>query len=202
MKIFCIGRNYADHAKELGNAVPIEPVVFMKPPTALLIGNRPFFYPDFSQDIHYEGEIVLKIGRNGRSIQPEFALSYISGIGYGIDFTARDIQKRCKQKGLPWEKAKAFDKSAPISEFVDVKDLNIHEIILETKLNDVTVQKGNSKDMIFDFSAVICHISKYFTLQMGDYIFTGTPSGVGPVKIGDKLEGFINGKKLLECLIR
>jgi len=199
MKIFCIGRNYADHAKELNNALPSEPLVFMKPTSALLIKNRHFFYPEFSNDIHYEGEIVLKIGRNGKHIQPEFALSYIEAIGYGIDFTARDVQQKCKDNGHPWEIAKGFDHSAAISSFLPFEDFAADDIQVRTDLNGKTVQNGNSKDLIFDFSAIIVHLSKYFTLQMGDYIFTGTPAGVGPIKIGDRIEGYINGEKMLKC---
>jgi 2-keto-4-pentenoate hydratase/2-oxohepta-3-ene-1,7-dioic acid hydratase in catechol pathway len=199
MKIFCIGRNYADHAKELNNPQPIEPIVFMKPTSALLIKNRHFFYPEFSKDIHYEGELVLKIGKNGKHIQPEYALSYIEGIGFGLDFTARDIQQKCKSAGLPWEIAKGFDHSAAISEFLPFSDFDPNDIQITTNLNGTIVQQGNNKDMIFDFKAIIVHLSKYFTVQMGDYIYTGTPAGVGPIKIGDRLEGFINGKKMLKC---
>jgi 2-keto-4-pentenoate hydratase/2-oxohepta-3-ene-1,7-dioic acid hydratase in catechol pathway len=199
MKIFCIGRNYADHAKELNNPIPESPLVFMKPPTALLIKNRHFFYPELSKDIHYEGEVVLKIGKNGRHIQPEFALSYIEGVGFGLDFTARDLQLKCKEKGHPWEIAKGFDHSAPISEFVPFKGIDPQNINIVTKLNGNIVQDGNTKDLIFSFQDIIVHLSKYFTLQMGDYIFTGTPAGVGPIKIGDRIEGFINNEKMLKC---
>ncbi|MFT6334963.1 MAG: acylpyruvate hydrolase [Saprospiraceae bacterium] len=199
MKIFCIGRNYADHAKELNNPIPEKPLVFMKPTTALLIKNRHFFYPELSNDIHYEGEVVLKIGKNGRHVQPEFALSYIEGIGFGLDFTARDLQQNCKEKGLPWEIAKGFDHSAPISEFVLFKGMDPHNINIVTKLNGDVVQDGNTKDLLFSFEDIIVYLSKYFTLQMGDYIFTGTPAGVGPIKVGDRLEGYINGKKMLKC---
>jgi acylpyruvate hydrolase len=199
MKIFCIGRNYADHAKELNNPLPTEPLVFMKPTSALLIKNRHFFYPEFSNDIHYEGELVLKIGKNGKHIQPEFALSYIEGIGFGIDFTARDIQQKCKTAGHPWEIAKGFDNSAAISEFVSFSDFDPKSIQITTLLNGETVQQGNTKDLIFDFQSIIVHLSKYFTVQMGDYIYTGTPAGVGPVKIGDRIEGLINGEKMLKC---
>ena len=202
MKIFCIGRNYADHARELNNPLPTEPLVFMKPTSALLIKNRHFFYPEFSNDIHYEGELVLKIGKNGKHIQPEFALSYIEGIGFGVDFTARDIQQKCKSAGHPWEIAKGFDHSAAISEFLPFKDFDPANIQIKTLLNGETVQQGNTKDLIFDFKAIITHLSKYFTVQMGDYIYTGTPAGVGPIKIGDRIEGFINGKKMLKCDIK
>ncbi len=199
MKIFCIGRNYADHAKELNNPIPESPLVFMKPTTALLIKNRHFFYPNLSKDIHYEGEVVLKIGKNGRHIQPEFALSYIDGIGFGLDLTARDLQQKCKEKGHPWEIAKGFDHSAPISEFVPFEGMDAHNINVVTKLNGEVVQDGNTKDLLFSFQDIIVYLSQYFTVQQGDYIFTGTPAGVGPIKVGDRLEGFINGKKLLKC---
>lgn len=199
MKIFCIGRNYADHAKELNNPVPKQPLVFMKPTSALLIKNRHFFYPEFSNDIHYEGEVVLKIGKNGRHIQREFALSYIDAIGFGIDFTARDIQQKCKEKGHPWEIAKGFDHSAPISEFIPFEGVDPKNIGLVTKLNGEVVQDGNTKDLLFDFEEILVHLSKYFIVQQGDYIYTGTPAGVGPVKVGDKIEGFINGQKMLTC---
>lgn len=199
MKIFCIGRNYSAHAKELNNPLPSEPLVFMKPTSALLIKNRHFFYPEFSKDIHYEGELVLKIGKNGKHIQPEFALSYIESIGFGIDFTARDLQQKCKSQGLPWEIAKGFDNSAAISEFVPFEKYDPTDIQITTLLNGVKVQDGNTKDLIFDFQSIITHLSKYFTVQMGDYIYTGTPAGVGPIKIGDRIEGFINGEKMLKC---
>ncbi len=199
MKIFCIGRNYADHAKELNNPVPENPLVFMKPTTALLIKDRHFFYPEFSNDIHYEGEVVLKIGKNGRHIQPEFALSYIDGIGYGIDFTARDIQQKLKSKGHPWEIAKGFDHSAAISEFIPYEGMNPQDINIVTKLNGETVQDGNTKDLLFSFQDILVYLSKYFIVQQGDYIYTGTPAGVGPIKVGDKIEGYINGQKLLKC---
>ena len=199
MKIFCIGRNYAEHAKELNNPLPTEPLVFMKPTSALLIKNRHFFYPEFSKDIQYEGELVLKIGKNGKHIQPEFALSYIEAIGFGIDFTARDIQQKCKSKGHPWEIAKGFDHSAAISEFLPFNDFDPKNIQITTLLNGETVQQGNTNDMIFDFQTIIVYLSRFFTVQMGDYIFTGTPAGVGPIKIGDRIEGLINGKKMLKC---
>ncbi len=199
MKIFCIGRNYADHAKELNNPIPKSPLIFMKPTTALLIKNRHFFYPELSKDIHYEGEVVLKIGKNGRHIQPEFALSYINGIGFGLDFTARDLQQRCKENGHPWEIAKGFDHSAPISEFLSFEGIDSDNINIVTKLNGNIVQDGNTKDLIFSFQDIIVYLSQYFTLQQGDYIYTGTPAGVGPITVGDRLEGYINGQKLLKC---
>jgi acylpyruvate hydrolase len=206
MKIICIGRNYAEHAKELNNPIPTDPVVFMKPPTALLLDGRPFYYPEFTSDLHYELELVVKIGKNGRHIQLEHAESYIEEIGLGIDFTARDIQDRCKKNGHPWEIAKAFDHSAVLGSFVSSKELDLKSIQFELEKNNEIVQRGNSEDMIFTFSEIIVFVSKYFRIQMGDYIFTGTPAGVGSVKIGDCLEGYLYQKnerhKMLFCEIK
>lgn len=207
MKIICIGRNYAEHAKELNNAVPEDPVVFMKPPSALLVGDKPFYYPEFTQDLHYEVEIVLKICKNGRHVQPEFAHEYYNEIALGIDFTARDIQNKCKAKGLPWEIAKGFDGSAVLSEFVSLDQINDkNSIHFELKKNGETVQKGNTADVIFSFEDIIVYVSKFFKLQMGDIIYTGTPAGVGPVQIGDTLEGFIalksGSKQFFTCEVK
>lgn len=199
MKIFCIGRNYADHAKEMNSAVPTEPMVFMKPPTALLIDNKPFYIPEWTSEVHYEGEIVLRVCKNGKYVQPEFAHTYYDHIGYGIDFTARDVQQRVKDKGHPWEIAKGFDGSAAVATFVPIAGLDKGALTIQTKLNGAVVQDSSSGELIFDFDTLVCHISKYFTLQQGDYIFTGTPAGVGPVSIGDRVEGFINGQHLLTC---
>lgn len=203
MKIICIGRNYADHAKELNNPIPKEPVFFCKPDSALLQKNKPFFIPEFSNDIHYEVELVLKINRLGKHIDQKFAHKYYSEIGIGIDFTARDIQSECKKKGLPWEKAKAFDHSAPLGSFVakeQLGDLNAVEFSLQK--NGETVQKGTTQDMLFSFDQIIAHVSQYFTLKIGDLIYTGTPAGVGPVKIGDTLHAFIQGEEMLKLDIR
>ncbi len=203
MKIICIGRNYVDHIKELNNAIPTSPVFFMKPDTALLIRNRPFYYPSFSVNIHYEAELVLKICKVGKNIQKKFAHTYYNEIGIGLDMTARDLQDAAKDKGLPWALAKGFDQSAPVGtflsrdEFKDVRNINFH-----LDLNGTTVQKGNSGLMIHDFDDIISAISNYMTLRTGDYIFTGTPAGVGPVKVGDKLEAWIEEKKLLSCQIK
>ena len=203
MKIICIGRNYVDHAKELNNPVPKQPLVFMKPPSALLVNNKPFYYPEFTQDLHYEVEIVLRICRNGRHVAPEFAHKYYEQIGLGIDFTARDVQARCKAKGHPWEIAKGFDGSAPISEFINLDKLkNPTNIEFHLTKNGETVQVGNTKDLIFSFDTIITYVSKYFKLQVGDMIYTGTPAGVGPVQIGDELEGFIEGTSFLTCAIK
>lgn len=198
MKIICIGRNYRKHAEELGNEVPSEPVIFLKPETALIPRGHPFFYPAHSQDVHYEVELVVRIDRVGRHIEEGFAHRYYSSIGLGVDFTARDVQKACKEKGLPWEKAKAFDHSAPVSrEFIPLTELdNRAEIPFSLAINGKTVQEGNSKDMIFSLDRLIQEVSKYFTLKIGDLLFTGTPEGVGPIQIGDELEGFIGGRKM------
>lgn len=206
MKIICIGRNYADHAKELNNAVPTKPLVFMKPPSALLVNDKPFYIPDFTQDCHFELELVLKIAKNGRHIQPEFAKDYIKEIALGIDFTARDLQSELKKKGHPWEIAKGFDGSAVLSKFIPIEQVNRSAIEFQLFKNGELAQHGNTKDLIFDFEALICYVSKFFKLQMGDLIYTGTPAGVGPVAVGDDLEGVLftkTGKeKLLKCGIR
>ncbi len=204
MKIICVGRNYAEHARELNNDLPTEPVLFLKPETALLPKNHPFFYPDHTQNLHYELELVLRIDRLGKHIEPQFAHKYYSEVGLGIDFTARDTQDRCKKAGLPWEIAKAWDHSAPLSEtFVDLKNLaNPKNILFEMLKNGETVQKGYSGDMIFAFDQLVSYISKYFTLKIGDLIYTGTPGGVGPVQKGDILTGILEGKKLIEVAIK
>jgi len=194
MKFICIGRNYAEHAKELNNAVPSEPVIFFKPETALLVGRQPFFIPDFSKDVHYECEIVVRINRLGKNIQKKFAHRYYDEIALGIDFTARDVQNRLKEKGLPWEKAKGFDGSAVVGNFVPFDSLtNKANIEFQLLKNGAIVQCGFSKDMIFDIDAIIEHVSQYVTLKIGDMIFTGTPAGVGPVQPGDTLEGLLEG---------
>jgi len=201
MKIICIGRNYADHAKEMNSPVPIEPIFFMKPDTAIHRETN-YYLPDFTKDLHHEIEIVVKINKVGKNIAPEFASNYYSEIGIGIDFTARDIQKLCKEQGLPWEKAKAFDNSAVISNtFLDKSKLDLNNINFSLSINDKVVQSGNTSQMIFDFNHLIAHISKYITLKVGDLIYTGTPEGVGPIKIGDKLEGFIEKEKLFDLSV-
>ena len=208
MKIFCIGRNYADHAKELSNPVPERPLVFMKPPTALLVNDKPFYFPDFTKELHYELEVVLKIAKNGRHVQPEFAGGYYREVSLGIDFTARDVQAELKKKGHPWEIAKGFDNSAVLGKWVALEDvLKNGSIGFYLQKNGERVQYGHTRDLLFSFDALIVYISKYFTLQMGDLIYTGTPPGVGPVKIGDVLEGFIEKndgtrEQLLHCAIR
>lgn len=199
MKIIGIGRNYGAHAKELNNAIPDEPIVFMKPDTALVKGNKPFFYPDFSSDVHHELEIVIKICRVGKNIAENFANRYFEELTVGIDFTARDIQQKSKEKGHPWETAKAFDNSAPVGIFVPKTDFpDVHALHFGLALNDKKVQTGNTSDMIFSFEYLIAYSSRFFTLQMGDLIFTGTPAGVGPVKPGDHLVADIEGRVLLD----
>ena len=204
MKIICIGRNYAQHAKELNNPIPEEPVVFLKPDTAILLKKHPFFIPEHSNDVHHEIEVVVKINRLGKHIEPRFAHKYYDEIALGIDFTARDVQTRCKEKGLPWEKAKAFDGSAIIGkEFIDKSEFeSVQDISFSLNKNGDQVQLGNSKDMIFTIDAIISYVSQFFTLKIGDIIYTGTPSGVGPVKIGDKLEGFLGKKQLVSLDIK
>lgn len=203
MKIICIGRNYVEHAKELNNPVPKRPVIFMKPDTALLQKNNPFFYPEFSKDIHYETELVLKICKNGRHIEERFAYKYYNEIGIGIDFTARDIQAECKAKGLPWEIAKAFDQAAPLGKFLPVSKFpDLNNINFSLKINDEIRQEGNSTDMIFSFDQIIAYISKFITLRTGDLIFTGTPEGVGPTKIDDHFEAYIENEKLLDFNVK
>jgi acylpyruvate hydrolase len=203
MKIICIGRNYAEHAREMNSAVPSEPVFFLKPDTALIKDDQPFYYPDFSKEIHHEVEVVLKISKAGKNIAVEFAPKYYEEIGIGIDFTARDIQARCKEKGLPWEKAKAFDGSAPLGKFIHKKELpDLSDINFHLEINGNTVQQGNTKDLIFSFDTVISYVSQFFTLKTGDLIYTGTPEGVGPVKTGDRLEAYLSGRKLLNFEIK
>ena len=202
MKIICIGRNYIDHAKELNNPIPKAPLIFMKPATALLTDGKPFYHPDFSTNIHYELEVVLKICKNGKAVKPMFASGYYDQIGLGIDFTARDLQDQCKEKGHPWEIAKAFDHSAVVGSFTDKTALESEEITFQLLKNGGIVQDGNTKDLIFNFDYLISFISNIFTLQKGDLIFTGTPAGVGKITLGDHYEGIMNGEKMLECKIK
>ena len=203
MKIICIGRNYVNHAKELGNDIPTEPLFFLKPDTAIQPKGHPFFIPHFSNDIHYEVELVLKINKTGKHIEERFAHTYYDQIGLGIDFTARDIQEECKAKGLPWEKAKGFDGSAQIGRnFIDKTELELNNISFSLQKNGEQVQLGNSKDMLFSFDKIIVHISKFYTLQIGDLIYTGTPEGVGAVEAGDKLQGFIAEKEMFKVMVK
>lgn len=203
MKIVCIGRNYADHARELGNDIPEEPVVFMKPKSALLQPHNPFYYPEFTNELHYECELVLRVCKNGRYIQERHASNYINAITVGIDFTARDIQDECKRKGLPWEKAKAFDNSAAIGKFIDITpEINLKNIDFSFFKNGEEVQKANSSQMIFSVDKLIANISNYFSLNIGDLIFTGTPAGVGECVVGDDLEAFLQGQSMLKVQVK
>ncbi len=203
MKIICVGRNYVDHAKELGNDVPTEPVIFMKPKSAILQPHTPFYYPEFTNELHYECELVLRISKNGKYIQERHASNYYNAITVGIDFTARDIQDECKKKGLPWEKAKAFDNSAAVGKFVDITpELNRKNINFSFNKNAEQVQKGNSAEMIFGFDFLISHVSNYFSLNIGDLVFTGTPAGVGECMVGDELEAFLEGNSLLKMEVK
>ncbi|MEP6616704.1 MAG: fumarylacetoacetate hydrolase family protein [Ginsengibacter sp.] len=203
MKIFCIGRNYADHAKEMGSEIPTEPVIFMKPKNALIQAHTPFYYPEFTNELHYECELVIRISKNGKYIQEKHAPNYYNGISVGIDFTARDIQNELKAKGLPWEKSKAFDNSAAVGTFIDITpQLNKKNINFSFKKNQELVQKGNSGSMIFGFDQVIANISNYFSINIGDLIFTGTPAGVGECVVGDELEAFYEDKSVLSLEIK
>lgn len=204
MKIICIGKNYAEHAKEMHSAVPTSPVFFLKPDTSLLQKGHDFYFPEFTNNLHYETEIVFKIGKQGKHIDPKFAMSYISEVGIGIDFTARDLQDQQKTKGLPWEIAKAFDNAAVVCpEFIPIQEIkNCADINFHLDLNGKTVQTGNTKYMVFDVPTIIAYVSKFITFKTGDLLFTGTPVGVGPVKVGDELELFMEAKKMLSFKIK
>ena len=203
MKIFCVGRNYSEHAKELGNAIPDEPVIFIKPKSALLQPHTPFYYPEFSNELHYEVELVLRICKNGKYISERNASKYYNGISVGIDFTARDIQAELKKKGLPWEKAKAWDNSAVIGTWKEATpELLNNPIIFSLQKNGETVQNGLSADMIFHFEEIVSHISNYFSINIGDLVYTGTPAGVGECVVGDVLTGFIGDEKMFEVEVK
>lgn len=203
MKIICVGKNYLKHIQELDRQRPTEPVFFMKPDSSVIIRNRPFFLPDFSEEIHHEVELIFRICKVGKYIQPKFAHTYYDAIGLGIDFTARDLQRKCVAEGNPWEIAKAFDGSAVISKFVEKENFgDISNIDFRLLLNDQCVQHGNSKDMLFSIDDIICHVSRFMTLKIGDVIFTGTPEGVGKVAINDRLQGFIGEEKFLDFKIK
>jgi 2-keto-4-pentenoate hydratase/2-oxohepta-3-ene-1,7-dioic acid hydratase in catechol pathway len=203
MKIICIGRNYAAHIAELNNERPDAPVIFTKPDTAIIKNNEPFYFPDFSEDIHHEVEIVLKISKEGKSIHEAFAHKYYDEIGLGIDFTARDLQSKAKAKGLPWDLAKGFNGSAPISEFVPKEEFsNLSDINFSLEVNGELKQSGNTGYMLYNFDYIVSYISRFITLKKGDLIFTGTPEGVGPVQVGDRLEGFIEGKSFFNFEVK
>jgi 2-keto-4-pentenoate hydratase/2-oxohepta-3-ene-1,7-dioic acid hydratase in catechol pathway len=203
MKIFCVGRNYVDHAKELNNDIPDEPVIFMKPKSALLQPHTPFYYPEFTNELHYECELVLRISKNGKYIQEKFANKYYDAISVGIDFTARDIQNELKKKGLPWEKAKAWDNSAVVGKwlpFTSLKDKN--NVNFAMYKNKELVQQGSSADMLFPFDEIVSYISNFFSINIGDLIFTGTPAGVGEAVVGDELEGFMDEQNLFSLEVK
>jgi len=203
MKIFAVGRNYVEHIEELNNERPEEPLIFTKPDTALLKNNAPFYYPDFSKDIHYEVEIILKICKEGKYVDEKFAHKYFDEIGIGIDFTARDLQTKAKQKGNPWAIAKGFNGSAPISGFISKHNFkNIYDLNFGLKIDNELMQQGNTKFMLFNFDYIVSYLSKFFTLKTGDIIFTGTPKGVGPIKIGNRLTAFIQNKTLLQFEVK
>lgn len=203
MKIIAIGRNYAEHAKELNNPVPTTPVIFMKPDTSLLRENKPFYHPDFSEDIHHEIEIVLKVCKEGKHINEKFAANYYDEIALGVDFTARDIQQKHKEKGLPWELAKAFDSSAPVSNFVPKdKFSDLYSLDFKLDINGESRQQGNTKDLLFSFERIIAFVSRYITLKKGDLIFTGTPQGVGKVSVGDHLQAYLENEKMLDFYVK
>lgn len=202
MKIFGIGRNYTEHIKELGNERPEEPIIFLKPDTALLRNNQPFYYPDFSNDIHHEVEIVLRINKEGKHIDEKFAAKYYDAIGIGIDFTARDLQQKAKQKGLPWTIAKGFNGSAPVSEFLPKEEFDLQNLNFSLQVNGNTRQQGNTSYMIFSFDYIISYLSRFFTLKKGDLIYTGTPEGVAAVKQGDRLTAFVENKNLLDFEVK
>lgn len=203
MKIICVGRNYAAHAQELNNPVEAEPVIFLKPETALIAGRLPFFYPTFSNDVHYETELVVRISRTGKNIAEKFAHRYYDSVTLGFDFTARDLQSKLKAKGLPWELAKSFDQSAPVGEFVSMENIkDINDVHFSMKLNGEVKQNGHTAMMLFSVDKIIEFVSSFITLKKGDFIFTGTPEGVGPVKIGDKLEAFLGDKNVLTVNVK
>jgi len=203
MKIFCVGRNYAEHAKELNNEVPEEPVIFLKPKSALLQSQTAFYYPEFTNELHYEAELVIKITKNGKYIPVNHANKYYNAVTVGIDFTARDLQAELKKKGLPWEKAKAWDNSAVIGTWIDLTPQMLkNPMLFSMNLNGEAVQKGNSKDMMFSFDKIIANISQYFSLNIGDVIFTGTPAGVGECVVGDVLTGFFEDKQVFEVEVK
>lgn len=203
MKIICVGRNYVDHAKELNNPVPEQPLIFMKPDTAVLRNNADFYYPEFSKDMHYECELVYRVSREGKHIQEKFATSYLDGVGLGIDFTARDLQRKAKEKGHPWTLAKCFNNSAPVSDFLPMSQFrDLADIKFSCAINDEVRQEGHTADMIFSIETLIAYISRFITIKKGDLIFTGTPKGVGPVQVGDHIAASLKGQQLLDFHVR
>lgn len=203
MKIFCIGRNYAEHAKEMGNGLPEEPIIFMKPKSALIQGHTPFYYPEFTNELNYEAELVVRISKNGKYIQEKHAPNYYNAISVGIDFTARDIQLQLKEKGLPWEKAKAFDNSAAVGKFIEITPaFNKKNVNFSLSKNKQVVQKANSSEMLFSIDKIVANISNYFSVNIGDLIYTGTPAGVGECIVGDLLEGYLDKEHVLSLEVK
>ncbi len=203
MKIICVGRNYREHAQEMQSDIPEAPIFFIKPDSCLLRNNQPFFYPKFTSELHYELEVVLRVNRLGRSIGQKFAHRYYDAVTLGIDFTARDLQRMCKQKGLPWEMAKAFDHSAPIGLFIPKEELgDLGSLDFRLEINGKLVQQGNTHDMIFSYDELIAYVSRFVTFRTGDLLFTGTPVGVGPVKIGDRLQAYLGDRLMLDFFVR
>jgi acylpyruvate hydrolase len=203
MKIICVGRNYAEHAAELQNDKPTEPVIFLKPDTALLKNNQPFYHPNFSKEIHYECEVVVRICREGKHIEPKFSHKYFDQIGLGVDFTARDLQNDLKSKGLPWELSKSFDNSAVISSFISTEEFEeVNNLHFKLFQNNIEKQSCNTSEMIFNIDQIISFVSKYITVKTGDYIFTGTPKGVGKISIGDVIEGYLEDRKMFEFEVK
>lgn len=203
MKIICIGKNYLDHIKEMGNKeTPSVPIIFMKPDTSIIKNNNPFYHPDFSNNIHFETEVIVRVCKEGKNVQEKFAHNYYDQFGLGIDFTARDIQNELKEKGLPWERAKSFNGAAPISQLIPIENQDIQNIDFSLKQNGNIVQNGNTSQMIFNIDQIISFISSFILLKVGDIIFTGTPSGVDKINIGDRLEGFIEDKKMLDFEVK
>lgn len=202
MKIICIGRNYVEHIQELGNEIPQAPIIFLKPDTALLRSNAPFYFPDFSKDIHHEVELIVKISREAKKIDAAFASKYYTEIGIGIDFTARDLQATAKEKGLPWDLCKGFNGGAPISDFQPLGDRNIDDLKFHLEINGKIVQEGHTAHMIHSTNQMLAYVSNFISLKTGDIVFTGTPSGVGPVKVGDKLKGYLEGELVLDFEVK
>jgi acylpyruvate hydrolase len=203
MKIICIGRNYVDHAIELNNEVPTEPVIFIKPKTAILMPGKPLFYPEFTDELQYECELIIRIHKNGKYVPEKHAKKYYDAVSLGIDFTARDLQRKLQKKGHPWELAKSFDGSAAIGDFIEIKDnMDLQNLEFYMEQNGKKVQSGNTKDMVFTINKIVAYVSQYFTLNIGDIIFTGTPAGVGPVAIEDSLKGFLLGKQVFDVSIK
>jgi 2-keto-4-pentenoate hydratase/2-oxohepta-3-ene-1,7-dioic acid hydratase in catechol pathway len=202
MKIICVGMNYANHATELGDDLPQNPVLFMKPDSAILKNNKPFYLPDFSERIDYEVELIVHISRLGKNIMEKYAHRYYDAVGVGFDFTARDLQKNVRASGMPWEITKGFDGSAVVSEFVSLEQFEKRDFDIRLDINGKTAQKANTRDMLFSIDQIIAYASQYFTLKIGDILFTGTPPGIGPLHINDNLQGYLNGRCMIDMLVK